>query len=252
MKRLLLVLALTPLLLCGQAFSPSDLAFVGKPAAAGGAACATTDTTLPHDVFLFGWESGDSGTWTSWVGTDTVTYDTAFDTSALTTGKPTGACDVGAQVAVSNTAGDESLYWDNGSAVTIATTPTDFDFYIYVTTAMDSGENFTIVSINTTATGSGSVTTWVNLRNNGGTLEVQAEGGSSSAWIALTANSWNRITVSLKAVAASSTIAVNGGTPQTFTYLGTQWRYFHYGAVQNHAANEAATYVMDLVAINTP
>jgi hypothetical protein len=221
--------------------------------AGGGAACSTSDTPLAHDQLLEGWQnSGAENTWNSWVGTDTVSFDANFDTSSLTTGKDTGACDRGVQVTVTTAAGDESLYWNRGSAVTIASNPTRFTFDIYVTTAPDASENFTIVSINTTATGSGSVNTWINLRNNGGTLEVQAEGASSSAWAALTANSWNTIVVDLAATAANSTIAVNGGTANTYTYLGTTWQYFHYGAVQNHALNENAVYVLDLLAIDFP
>lgn len=223
-----------------------------KPIVSGGG-CATTDTVLAHDVFLFGWESGDSGTWTSWVGTDTVTYNTSFDTSALTTGKPSGACDVGVEVAVSTTSGDESLFWDLGSTFDYTSNPLDTTFYIYVTTAMDSGENFTVVSLNTSTTGSGSISAWVNLRNNAGTLEMQCEASSSSAWVALTANSWNKVRVRLLGGASASFLDINdAASPATFTSVGNAFRYFHYGAVQNHAANEACTYIIDLVAINTP
>jgi hypothetical protein len=234
-----------------QNFQPR-IAFTNS-LAGGAAECSTSDTPLDHDQLLEGWQNtGAENTWNSWVGTETVTFDANFDTSALTTGKDTGQCDRGVQVTVGTAAGDESLYWNRGSAVTIASNPTRFTFNIYVTTAPDAGENFTIAAINTTTTGSGSVNTWINLRNNGGTLEVQAEGNSSSAWNALTANSWNTIVIDLAATAANSTITVNGGTPATYTYLGTTWQYFHYGAVQNHALNENAVFVLDLLAVDFP
>jgi hypothetical protein len=217
------------------------------------AACLTTQTVLDRDQMLEGWQnSGPETNWTSWVNVDVCTFDQNFDTSGLTTGKPTGACNRAVEVTVNGTAGNESLYWDRGAAVTIASNPTRFTWHVYVTSLLDDTEMFTAWSINTTATGSGSVTAWINLRRSGANMEVQAEGSASSAWAALTANSWNAIVVNLAATPSASTIAVNGGTANTFTYSGTQWRYFHYGAVQQHSINEACVYKMDLVAIDFP
>ncbi len=219
------------------------------------ASCATADTTLDHDQLLEGYGAGGAeNTWLSWVNVDVATYDQNFDTSALTTGKPTGACNTGVQVTINNTSGNESLYWDRGSAVTLASQAVDFYAYLYVTTEMDASENFTIISLNATATGSGSVTVWVNLRSNAGAMEVSAEGGNSSTWGALVENSWNLIKVHMDTATTGNTsyIQVNGGSTLGFNRSGTEFRYVHIGAVQNHAVNEAATYVLDLITADFP
>jgi hypothetical protein len=216
------------------------------------ASCGTADSPLAGDELKYGWEAGDTGTWTSWVGTDTVAFDQAFNTSALTANKPTGACNLGVQLTVANTSGDESIYWNRGSAVTIASQVTDIYFYLYVTTPLDNTENFTLMSINTSATGSGSITTWVNIRNSGGTMQVNGEGSNSSTWGNLTASQWNQVRVHIQDGAGNSYVSVNGGANQTFTHNGTQWQYIHIGAVQNHSINEAFVGVMDVVVVNTP
>jgi hypothetical protein len=221
----------------------------------GGAGCATSDTTLPHDQLLEGWGAGGAeNTWTSWVGTDTVSFNQNFDTSALTTGKPTGACDTGTQVTVTTAAGDESLYWDRGSAVTMASQAVDHYHYLYVTTEPDAGEAFVYISLNASATGSGSITTWIKMRSNGGQMEVQAEGASASAWVAITENSWNKIKVHMDTATTGSTsyIQVNDGATQGYNRFGTEFRYVHYGAVQEHAINENAVYVLDLITADFP
>lgn len=254
MKRLLILASLL-LAACsfGQGWTLRDPSFAGKVATpAAGGACATSDTTLAHDTMLEGWGSGAENTWTAWQNADSVAFNTSYNSSALTTGKPTGACDTAIEVAVSNTAGEESLYWNNGSAITLATTPTDFVFYIYITSGMDDGEVFTIVNINTGATGTGSVSAFINLRNSSGTFQVQGEGNSSSAWASLTASQWNKVTVHFDSTAANCYINVNDGSNQTFTRLGTTWQYIHIGAPYGHAANEACTYILDLFAVNTP
>lgn len=253
MKNLLVILLwlLLAVLDCfGQRVNPAHLG-ASRRAAAGGS-CATSDTALAHDTLLEGWGSGAENTWTAWQNADSAAFNTSYDSSALTANKPTGACSTAIEVAVNNTAGEESLYWNNGSAITLSTTPTDFIFYIYITSGMDASETFTIVNINTGATGTGSVSSFVNLRNNAGTFEVQCEGGSSSTWEPLTASQWNKVTVHFDATAASSYINVNDGTNRTFTRLGTTWQYIHIGAPYGHAANEACTYVLDLFAVNTP
>jgi hypothetical protein len=249
------MIRLSIIVLLISAFSASSLPIQmigkGRPRGVVSAVCATSDTTLPHDQLLEGWQnSGPENTWTSWVGTDVASFDQNFDTSALTTGKPVGACDRGLQVTVTGTAGEETIYWNRGSAVTVSLQAVDVYFYINVTTSPDAGENISICNLNSTATGSGSVMAYINVRNNAGSIEIQAEASTSSAFTALSSG-WNKCKVHLDTTAASSYFQLNDGTQNTFTRLGTTFQYVHIGAEQ-HALNENITYVVDLITVDFP
>lgn len=226
-----------------------------KQAAAGGGSCATSDTVLAHDEMLFGWETGDDPT--TWTGPtnifdiDAMTFDAAYNTSALTTGKPAGACDTGLRMTYVSAAGYDTMRFDRGSIIA-AGTAVDVRFYVYVQTILSgvSRANMCIAGQNVDPTGGISFT--VEWRDDGGgTIEARGDGLTSSAWITVTPNSWNLFHVHVDATNTSSTFNVNAGTPQTFSTSATAGvRYLYFGA--SGGAGAAGQLVVDLVAVNTP
>lgn len=128
----------------------------------------------------------------------------------------------------------------------------DFYIYIYVTTAPDDGENFSFMSLGSTADTSSGTAVDVNLRNNGGTLEVRASSTTDSSFVALTANSWNKIQIHSDTTAASCSITVNDGTPATYTRTGQGIRFVSLGATAGKTTDDSATFVLDIAALNTP
>ena len=249
-----LILAL--LLVSAQAL-PIQVIGKGRPrqAAAGGGSCATSDTALFHDEMLFGWESGDDPT--AWTGptsitdVDAATFDTAYDTSALSTGKAAGQCNVGLRTTFTGTGGGYDTYrFDRGSAITLGTA-VDIKFYVYVQSTISGVGRTTIFCVGQATDPTGGIAANVEMRDNGGTTEVRGDASTSSAWIALTANSWNLVHIHIDSTAASSSIAVNGGSAQTFTSGAVNVQYIYIGACFA-GVGTGGQFVTDLVAVNTP
>lgn len=228
-----------------------------RQVAAGGGGCATTDTVLAHDEMLYGWESGDDpAPWTGPVdiidtAVDSVTFDTAYDTSALSTGKPAGACNVGLRQTLTNTAGYDTKRFDRGSIIAVGTA-VDIRFYIYRQVTV-SASRIAILAAGTNTDPTGGLAAVIEMRDDGGgTTEVRGDATTSSAWIALTANSWNLVHLHIDATNTSSSIAVNGGAAQTFTSSAVSGvRYVYVGGCAV-GAGISAQWVTDLLAVNTP
>lgn len=222
------------------------------PAAGGGGSCATSDTALAHDEMLFGWESGDNPTaWTgpsSVTGADSVTFNTSYDTSALTTGKGTGQCNVGLRSTLTNNAGYDTYQFDRGSAIGAGTT-VDVRFYIYVQVNV-SASRIGILCGGQNSDPTGGLSFAVEMQTDT-VPQVRGDGTTSSSWISLTTSSWNLIHVHIDATAASSTIAVNGGSAQGFTSGVSGVRYIYVGGCAVGAGLDAQ-WVTDLIAVNTP
>lgn len=223
---------------------------------AGGGGCATTDTSLAHDEMLYGWETGDDPT--PWTGptdgqdADVVTSDPTYNTSSLTTGKPTGGCDTAWRLTLTGTAGFETKYFDKGSIIGPAVN-LDIVFYIYPQVAVSGGNGrITIQSGGESTTPASSAAYEIELRDDGaGNHEVRAGSTTDSSWLVLTANSWNKVTLHLDATIANSSIQVNAGTPATFTSNAVRGvRYLHWCAIA--ATGEAGQFALDLMAVNSP
>lgn len=211
--------------------------------------CATSDSPLAGDELKYGYESGDTGTWATWTGVAVLTWDEAYSTSLLTTGKPTGACNVGGHYIVSTTSGNESRYLDLGAALTY---PVDINFYLYVESMADAA-NFIFFVPGNSAAADSSIALQLYLRFIAGTYSVLADGATSSSALNLTASSWNKITLHLDATAANCTLNVNdGGSPASFERTAQSVRYLHFGAPGGHGPDESATYDLDLICVNTP
>lgn len=222
-------------------------------AAAAGGSCATSDTVLAHDEMLFGWGSGDDPTpWTGPVNitsADSVTFDTNYDTSALTTGKPAGACTTALRSTLSGVAGHDTYQFDRGSIIGVGTA-VRIQFYIYVQSNL-SASRIAILTAGTNSDPTGGISVSVEFQTDT-VPQVRADAATSSAWISFTANSWNLVDVNVAAVAASSTIAVNGGTAQGFTSSAVSGvRYVYVGGCAV-GAGLTGQWVTDLVAVNTP
>lgn len=217
--------------------------------------CATANTVLLHDEMLYGWEAIDNST--PWTGplnitdVDAATFDTAFNTSALSTGKPVGACDTALRCTFTGVSGYDTYRFDRGSIIAVGTN-VDIKFYVYVQAPISGVSRSSILVAGTSAAPTGGLAFAVELRDNGGVNEIRADNVTSSAWIALTANSWNLIHVHIDATNTLSTVAVNGGAAQGFTSSATQGIQYVYAGACFAGATAAGQWVTDLVAVNTP
>jgi len=234
-----------------KAQSRSLLLAAGKVPAS--ATCASSDTSLPHDELLWGSELTDADT--TWVdgtgagGTDVTNYNS----SALSTGKVAGQCNVAWQwTIVGGTTTISYRYWDRGSAIG-TTTEADLIFYLYIQTAPDDGENFSICNTGESTDPGAAQCANVYIRNNSGTVEIQVSADVSSSWVALTGSSWNKVKVHFDVTGANSSIAVNDGTPATFTRSAARGiRYIHIGVPNGKSTDDNGIYVIDLICLNTP
>lgn len=225
-----------------------------RSVAAGGGACATSDTSLAHDEMLFGWEGGDDPT--PWTGptlitdVDAVTFDTAYNTSGLTTGKPSGACDIGLRATLTGTGGGHDSYrFDRSSLISVGTT-VDVRCYVYIQTLL-VGARISILIGGAATNPDGSRNFAVELQTDT-VPQVRGDGATSSAWINLTENSWNLIHVHSNATNTSSTIAVNGGSAQGFSTSATAGIQYMYVGTGFTSAGKTCVWVTDLLAVNTP
>ena len=224
----------------------------GSPPA--GSACASTDTALPYDHFLEGFQTtttgiNDGNAWTVAAVVGTGTVDPYYDTTALTTNKPAGACDRAWRLVLPTDGVETYQAWDRGSAFDITTTALTVVFYLYIETAPDSGEGYPIFRYGSSSTSVGSR---VDLTNSSGTLQLTAVGQTTSAAITVTAGQWEKVTmfISTDGATAASTLAVNDGTPQTFQRGAADPRYLTLGAGSGLVSNESGTFLIDLIAID--
>jgi hypothetical protein len=161
---------------------------------------------------------------------------------------PTGGCSQGLYFNV-NEAADWSVY-DHGSALDTGSTIVTVEFYVRLVTTVGTGDSFYIYSFGTSSTSytTGSIAR-ITIQENGGDIEVQAWGSvASSNWITLPnpTTTYNKITLVMHTTAASSYIAVNDGTQETFTRgTNSATQYHHLGAV-SAGTGDTAQMVFDL------
>lgn len=232
------------ILLCAvcAGFGFRDVAFVGSVGKGPPASCATTDTTLPHDILLEGFNGTDYET--NFVETGTVNPDA--NTSSMTTEKPTGACDEGFSVSVS-----DSVKYAEKDFGELLTLPVDVYFYFYFSGIQD-GELFSIAAFSSDVTPGAGSTTIVNMMRSGSTYQVRALGDSNSDWNTdLVAGQWNKIKLHIETGAGNGLLTVNDGTSVTFSAQNFSARYLAVGQVQA-GSGTAGTLYFDLVTVDAP
>lgn len=222
------------------------------------APCATSDTTLPHDTLLEGFNVSSTGYENSWAdgGTGTsCTFDPAADTSAFS-GRPVGACNQALKIThVAADAGEQTKFIDFGS-IDVDTINTDLRFYIVVTAIPDGAEAPRFISF-TQTTSPNNVTDQsfrVVIEADGSNFKLAAAGTTvSSYFTGLAVNTFHLVEVHLDTTGASSTFNVNSGSAATFTRrAAVDPRYLHVGAVGNQISGDSYTAYLDLIAVNTP
>ena len=223
------------------------------------AGCTTADTALAHDELLEGWTgAGQENTWTSGGGEAGVTIDLDGDSSALTTGKPAGACDEAAKFTVVSASGTETYrYWDRGSAIA---TNADLNvrLYVYVEAGPDTGETFQFFYGGAfTAPGSGGGRARLNFVNVSGQLKLSASGTVTTSTSGtngnIASNTWNKVEILLAGTdPTASTLVINDGTPLAFTSSLQLARYFAVGPGSSLETGDSATFWLDVIAVETP
>lgn len=213
--------------------------------------CLSSDTTLPHDTLLEGFQTpGYENSWTE-VGT-TANINDQYDSSALSTGKPTGACDLALQLTAPTDGTETYFKWNNGSEIDLDTQAVDVVFYLYLDTAPDDGENFYLLLAQT----AGSTTdVYITLRNNAGTIEIAGSGASTSAYQSISTGQWLKVKLHMDTTTSGSLsyIQVDDGTKRMFNRMSSRdFQYLSLGTVLGLDVNDSAVMIFDLIAINTP
>lgn len=220
----------------------------------GTAACATSDTSLPHDTLLEGFQTATTGYENTWTETGTTANITeAADSTALTTGKPTGACNQAWKVVFPADGTETYAQWDRGSVIDVAVTAINVVFYLLVESPMDAGETSLILSGSETTNPSASQCFEVALGRTGSNTEVWAIGATAASKTVITTGAWHKIDVHIDTTAANSTISVDEAAPNSFTRSST-WdvRYMNIGGVRGIDVNDNATIWFDVICVNTP
>jgi len=221
---------------------------------AGPTSCATTDTSLAYGHFLEGFQAAtvgynDGNAWTvdSVVGTGTVSA--YYDTSALTTNKPAGACDRAWRVVLPTDGTETYQVWDRGSSYTMGAAVLRIIFHLYIEVAPDSGENYPVFRYGSTATGTGY---FVSLDNVSGTLQLTAGGQTTSSAITVSSGEWIKVMLYLDTSSAGDTsyLQVNDGTPAYYRRNTQNPRYVSLGASAGLVNNESGTFLIDLICID--
>lgn len=258
-----LVFALACLLssLVWAQWTPHSRDASGRHEAVAPSGCATTDTALPHDEFLEGWQVTDGeNTWNFTDGGSDIVLDRNSDTTALTTGKPTGACDRAIKIVADLADVTAGYYrWNRGSAIT-AGTDIDFYFSIYIPTGggMQTAENLGIISFGAGTTPATSKRVYCNLILAAGATKIYANGATSSSYVDSASNlsldAWHNIKIhtDVAADAAGSYIQIDGGTAKTFQRGPNNFQYTFIGAVDSLTIGDSTTNWVDVIAINTP
>lgn len=216
--------------------------------------CSSSDTTVPHDTFLEGFQTATTGyenTWSEFGTTANITP--AGDSSALTSGKPTGACNQAIKFVMPSDGTETYIRWNRGSLLDIDSVGLDLVFYIYVEDliATDLQQyNMVVLSSGDTI---GTYATYLALGRSGANTYLNANGADASANIIFTRNAWHQVNLHLHSIAGGSYINVDGGSNQPFTrVVGVDFQYLWFGSVSGLAASENNTIWFDLICLNTP
>lgn len=236
----------------GQAFTFRDPAFVRKTVA--GSSCATTDTSIPHDELLEGFQTASTGYENTWVQYGTTANITAYaDTSALTTGKPTGACDRAWKLVIPSDGTETYAKWTRGSGISTGTT-IDTVFYVYLSALPANGKSLYILSL---SGNSYDLIGRVHIYNNVGAGLIHWQASVNSNYVSFTAGEWHKITIHLDSTAANSYMQVDAGTQEAFTRntaAGKDLREVYLMQPESLEPGDAdgVSVYIDLICVNTP
>lgn len=249
MKSFIALLAST-LVAAAQLGDPAFVSSLIAPVTA--SSCATSDTPTSHDELLEGFQTATTGyelTWTQ-AGT-TANITAAADSTALTSNKPTAACNQAWKLTVPTDGTETYAMNDRGSEIDIDSVNLDFSIAFYVETAPDAGESYMLVQ---TLNASDSTVFFVRLNNSAGTVQVRAEGPSSTpSYTNISTGTWNVITVHLDTTLGSCSYAVNGGASIAFTRTASRdYRKLRIGAPNSLEANDSGTVWFDVICVNSP
>lgn len=220
----------------------------------GGTACATSDTSLPHDELLEGFQTATTGYENTWAETGTTANITAAaDSTALTSGKPAGACNQAWKLVVPTDGTETYTQWNRGSSINPTTQAATFTFYVYIETPPDNGEVFYIFSLGS-VTSPATAVARISLRNTTGTITLTAVGSSSSADVTVTTGAWHKVAtyIDTSTTGNLSTLTIDGGAANGFNRNTTAMQYLSLGATSSLEANDSGTLWFDLVCLNTP
>lgn len=245
MKKLTCILVLLTVIACALDALAQGLFFRRSIPATG---CLTTDTVLPHDILLEGWQSGGENTWTN-TG-DTAKID-IIDSSAFATGKPAFLCN-SALVCSNGTDGVEAFkLYDLGSTIDTSSTALDVTQWIYVHTAPGNNDLIRIWGMNNSvSSATSSEVCGLNLTNAAGVVWIGI--AATTTYTNIPTGEWVKVAVHLDPTAASSTFTVNDGDSQTFTRANNSVRYLRIGAPSSLDANDTGIMLFDGLHLNTP
>lgn len=211
----------------------------------------TTDTSIPHDELLEGFQNPTTGYENTWSetkpGNSTITVPA--DSSALTSNKPSGANNRCLKFVIDNDGVETFVTWDRGSQILYNTNSLDVVFYFYGQ-HNDANQSFTIAQVrNSTTTSLFSL----NFTRDAGTgYTLQCVGASSSNTVAISPNTWVKVKIHLDTTAANCYMQIDDGTQETWTRGNNSYQKLLLGAITGHGTNEDAVLYFDLVCWNTP
>lgn len=232
--------------------SPAFVGGLNKPAVA--SACATTDTSIAHDELLEGFQTATTGYENTWAESGTTAnIDSYYDTSSLTSGKPTGACDRAWQLVVPSDGTETWATWTKASSIPVTTT-IDVVFYIYLSSLPATSKALFPFCIDGDYD---DAIARFHIFNSGGSGLCRVQTGDSSSYVSFTASTWHKVQIHLDATPENSWVALDDGAQEQFTRLVTTYKtlkYIKIGAPYTLAAGDAdgVSVVVDLICINTP
>lgn len=222
-----------------------------------GAACSTTDTTNSWDEFLEGFQTATTGyeeaNWLE-VGT-TANISPAYDSSALTTYKPPGACDQALRIIVPADGTETYSYVQLDQEFTLSVTQIDVYYSFYIESELATGKQVTQFSYRSTSTPA--ATQGVQIGNTTGQSWVFALGATNSSAINVSDGQWNTVKLSYDTAAAAggSTITVfaNGAVvgSETFTRSAEAMEYLFFGGAVGVSTDEGYTVLFDVIAVKS-
>jgi hypothetical protein len=253
MKKLLLFLLLLPTLAWGG--EPIEIArmnpYILGSGVSAAPACSTADSSIPHDVFIEGFQGTGYELAATYTFTETGSPDEDYDSTSLSTGKPTGACNEAYNV---DTTGSEVYTILDLGAANVLALSSDLDIYFsfYFTASTDMYVDILFVD-KTQVYGGGKVAT-VGLYKSGSTLQIRPTGSTSGTLTNITASAWHSCVLHLDSTAADSTLTCDGGSPIGFTrYTNSpdQVRGILFGGL-GVSGSENLNIVFDLLAVDRP
>lgn len=244
------------LLALAQSFTPTDAAWLGAlNVPASGGACATTDTDVPYDEFLEGFQTDTTGTndgnaWAAALVGTTANIDCWKDTTALSDNKQAGACDRAWYVSLPTDGTETFIRYDRGSSIDLDTQPIDVYFDVWIDTAPDAGESYVILMLRNTEAGSAVARCY--LKNNSGTLQMWGNGDTTSTAITVSASTWIPTRMHIATDGDANSYIAIGSTTNTFERTVNDFRWISFGAPEGLDANDSGAFYLDRVCVNSP